>query len=383
MSKSGAGAGGKVPFVDLQGQAQLYRDEWRQAIQGVLDSGRFIGGEEVKSFEREFSSYVGTKFGIGTGSGADALRLALLALGVGPGDEVVTVSHTFVASADCIVHVGAKPVFVDIDPETYTMDPKALEKAISPKVRAVLPVHLYGQSADVDAILEICRKHGLPMVEDAAQAHGARYRGRPCGSMGSLSCFSFYPSKNLGALGDGGFVATSDAELAEKVRLLHEYGQVEKYRHVLVGFNSRLDALHAAVLRRKLTHLDAWNNARRRAAERYARALQGIPGVSPPSEAPHRQHIYHVYAVRTPHRADLQSWLGKQEIETGIHYPIPVHMQPAYTKVDWRAGDLKESVRASQEVLSLPMYPEISDEQVDRVCRSVSEWARHPLQASG
>lgn len=360
----------------------MYREEWLEAIQGVLDSGRSIGGEDVKNFEREFSSYVGTKFGVGTGSGADALRLALLALGVGPGDEVVTVSHTFVASADCIVHVGAKPVFVDIDPETYTLDPKALERALSPKVRAVLPVHLYGQAADMDPILEVCRKHSIPVVEDAAQAHGASYRGRACGSMGAISCFSFYPSKNLGALGDGGFVATQDADLAEKVRLLHEYGQVEKYRHVLVGFNSRLDALHAAVLRRKLTHLDSWNNARRRAADRYARHLEGVAGVGVPIEKPERKHIYHVYAVRTPHRPELQSWLGKQEIETGIHYPIPVHMQPAYTKVNWRAGELKESVRASQEVLSLPMFPEINDDQVDRVSQAVSEWARHAPPAS-
>lgn len=382
MSASKGPSGSRIPFVDLQEQNRLHADEWMDAVRSVITSGRFIGGDEVRAFEREFTSYIGAKYGVGTGSGADALRLALLALGVGPGDEVATVSHSFVATADCIVHAGARPVFVDIDPVTYTMDPSQLQKLMGPKVKAILPVHLYGQPADMDPILEISKKWNVPVVEDAAQAHGSSYRGRPCGSMGLISCFSFYPSKNLGAFGDGGFAATQDPELAEKIRALHEYGQVEKYKHSLVGFNSRLDALHAAVLRRKLRYLDGWNEARRRAAKLYSKGMQGLEGISPPVEAEERKHIYHVYAVRSAHRSSLQSWLTQHGVETGIHYPIPIHMQPAYSRVNWRAGELARSVAASLEVLSLPMFPEITPEQVERVCDSLRTWSRAPSTAA-
>lgn len=359
----------KISFVDLPRQNQLHAQEWQEAINGVIASGRFIGGEEVRSFEKEFAQYVGCREGVGVASGCDALRLSLLAMGVRPGDEVATVSHTFVATADAIVNVGAIPVFVDVDPLTMTMDPEQLRRLMSPKVKVILPVHLYGQSADMDPILEIAAHHGAQVLEDAAQAHGAAYRGRPCGSMGVASCFSFYPAKNLGAFGDGGFVATQDPALAEKLRLLREYGQVEKYRHTLVGYNSRLDALHAAVLRRKLRHLTAWNDARRRAAELYHEHLRNVAGLVLPQEAPGRRHVWHVYGVRTPRRDRLREHLAAKGIESGVHYPIPVHLQPSYANVPFRAGGLARSEEIANQELSLPMFPEIRDDEVAAVAK--------------
>jgi dTDP-4-amino-4,6-dideoxygalactose transaminase len=361
----------RVAFVDLDRQNQRYLNEWRVALDRVIESGRFIGGEEVRHFEEEFSGYVGCRYGIGVGSGSDALRLALMSLGVGPGDEVATVSHTFVATADAIVQVGAKPVFVDIDPRTYTMNPDSLSALMSPSVKVVLPVHLYGQCSDMEPILEIARSHGAEVVEDAAQAHGAAYRSRPAGSMGKVSCFSFYPSKNLGAFGDGGFLATNDSELASRLRLLREYGQVEKYRHTLVGYNSRLDAIQAALLRVKLRHLDSWNDARRSAAELYRRRLGSKTSIGVPSEATGNRHIYHIYAVSVPKRDEVRVKLSQLGIETGIHYPIPVHLQPSYLRVSYRSGPLDNTSAAATSLLSLPMFPEITEDEVDWVSQGL------------
>jgi dTDP-4-amino-4,6-dideoxygalactose transaminase len=367
----------KVPFVDLSTQFREHAQEWMGAAEAVAESGRFIGGPEVASFEAEFARFSGCKFGVGVASGTDALRLALLALGIGPGDEVVTVSHTFVASSDAIVHAGARPVFVDIDPDTYTMDPIQLKDALGPKVKAVIPVHLYGQSADMAGIMELCKKRGIPVLEDAAQAHGAAFRDQRCGSVGAAGCFSFYPAKNLGAWGDGGMVTTNDEDLADKVRLLREYGRTtDKYRHALVGWNSRLDALQAAVMRLKLRHLDSWNNARRRIAARYRRRLDGVPGLTLPREGKGRRHIYHLYVVRARGRESLQKHLERRGIETGIHYPIPVHLQPSYQRVHFKAGPLRTTERVAKEILSLPMYPELPPASVDFVAQQVAQWAK-------
>lgn len=367
---------GHIPFVDLVGQNAHYGEEWMRAVSSVIESGRFVGGEEVTAFEREFASFCGCRYGIGTASGSDALRLALLALGVGRGDEVITVSHTFVSTADAIVHAGATPVFVDVDPETYTMDTSQLDALLGPEVKAVIPVHLYGQSADMAPILELCEDRAVPVVEDAAQAHGASYDSRPCGSMGQLACFSFYPSKNLGAFGDGGFITTNDMEVADRLRLLREYGQSKKYHHKLVGFNSRLDAIQAAVLRRKLVHLNDWNQARRRLARQYDDRLQEVKTVLTPYEAEGRRHVYHIYTIRTRHRDRLREWLSRNGIETGIHYPVPVHLQGAYAKVPYRALSLDRTTSACREILSLPMYPELTEEEVDTVCDTVAGEAR-------
>lgn len=358
------GSSRRIPFVDLRRQTELHSSEWQDAIRNVLHSGRFIGGDELSTFEREFASYVGCSEGVGVASGSDAIRLTLLAMGVGPGDEVATVSHTFVSTVDSIIHCGAKPVFVDIEPASMNMDPVALEQVMSPKVKVVLPVHLYGQSADMDPILEIASKHGARVLEDAAQAHGAAYKGKPCGSMGDASCFSFYPAKNLGALGDGGFVATRNTGISEKVRLLREYGQRQKYNHTLIGFNSRLDSLQAAILMRKLHYLREWNEARRRAARIYHEALDSIPGITLPEEMDGRRHVWHLYSIRSPRRNYLRDRLTAENIESGVHYPVPVHLQPSYAAIRYRSGKLDCTVETANTQLSLPMFPEITDEEL-------------------
>lgn len=366
----------QIPFVDLKRQYRQHRSEWLGALTRVAESGRYIGGEEVAAFEKEFAHYCGTAFAVGTGSGSDALRLALLALKIGPGDEVVTVSHTFVATVDAIVHVGATPVFVDIDPVTYTLDPKQLKAALGPRVKAVLPVHLYGLSADMAPILETCEAAAVPVLEDAAQAHGATYQGRACGSMGKAACFSFYPSKNLGAFGDAGIVATSDGELADQLRLLRQYGEAEKYNHKIVGFNSRLDALQAAVLRTKLPHLDAWNERRREIAALYDATLGEIPGIGTPTTPEGRRHIYHIYGIRAQRRYALQQFLTNRGVEVGIHYPTPVHRQPSYREIRTRSLDLSATVAVAKQELSLPMFPELTRPEVETVCRLISDWAQ-------
>ena len=359
-----------VPFFDLDLQHSYLADELNEAIQRVMSRGWFILGEEVESFEAEFATYCGVKHCVGVGSGTDALSLAIEACGIGLGDEVITVSHTFIGTAVAISRTKAKPVFVDIDPASYTMDPEQTARAITPRTKALLPVHLYGQCADMDPLVELAREHNLWVIEDACQAHGAIYKGQRAGSMGHLSCFSFYPSKNLGACGDGGAVTTNDQELAERLRLLRNYGQKRKYHHESMGYNSRLDELQAAVLKVKLRHLDEWNQARRKHAQYYTTLLEGYD-LACPYEASHGSPVYHLYVVRSPRREQLRNFLEKRGIDTQIHYPIPVHLQKIYASLGYSRGSLTATESIAAEVISLPMYPELTEEKIELVCEAV------------
>ncbi len=355
-----------IPFVDLKAQYRQIRPEIMVAVDDVLESAHYVLGPQVEAFESEFAAYCQTAQAIGVNSGTSALHLALLAAGVGPGDEVITVSFTFVATAAAVGYTGATPVFVDVDPVTLTMDPALIERAITPRTKAILPVHLYGQPADMDPILEIARRRGLVVIEDAAQAHGAEYKGRRAGSLGHLGCFSFYPGKNLGAYGEGGAVTTNDSQYAHAVRLLRDWGAEQKYHHVLKGYNYRLEALQGAILRVKLRYLEAWTEARRSHARRYDALFAGS-GFTLPGTLPDARHVYHIYAVRTAERDRLQAALQAQDIQTGIHYPIPVHLQPSYAELGYRPGDLPHSERAARETLSLPMFAELTPEQCEQV----------------
>jgi dTDP-4-amino-4,6-dideoxygalactose transaminase len=363
-----------IPIFDLKDQYHAIKDEINEAVARVLESGWFILGQEVEAFEKEFSAYCGLSHGIGVGSGTEALHLALLACGVGPGDEVITVPHTAVATVAAIGLTGARPVFVDIDPASYTMIPDQLESRLTAQTRAVVPVHLYGQAADLDPILEIAQRRGLTVVEDCAQAHGAEYKGRRVGSFGRVACFSFYPTKNLGAYGDGGMVVTDDGALAQRVRLLRQYGWEKRYVSSLRGLNSRLDEIQAAILRVKLGHLDGWNEARRARARLYGELLAGS-GVVTPTEMDYGRHIYHLYVVRCPHRAhrdELKSYLAEHGVSTAIHYPVPIHLQGAYRVLGYRRGDFSVTEACADEILSLPMYPELREDEV----REVSDLVR-------
>lgn len=359
-----------IPYADLKTQYRSIKPEIDAAVLRVLDSTQFILGEEVAAFEREFAAYCGTAEAIGVNSGTSALHLALLAAGVGPGDEVITVPFTFVATAAAIVYSGAKPVFVDVDPETFTMAPAEIERAISPRTKAIVPVHLYGHAADMDPILDIARRRGLVVIEDAAQAHGATYKGRPCGSMGVMAAFSFYPGKNLGAYGEGGAVVTSDPQLAKKIRVMRSWGEERRYEHSVKGFNYRMDGIQGAILRVKLRHLEAWTENRRARAADYARAFAGS-GIATPIERPQCRHVYHVYALRLPNRDATRAALQAADIQTGIHYPIPVHLQPAHSDLGYRRGDFPVSEEVALQVLSLPMFPEMTTEQVQQVAAGV------------
>lgn len=359
-----------IPFVDLRAQHQSIKAEVEAAIAGVLASCQFTLGPEVEAFEEEFAAFCGRRYGVGVNTGTSALHLALLAAGVGPGDEVITSPFTFVATAAAIHYTGARPVFVDIDPQFYTLDPARLEAAITPRTRAIIPVHLYGQTADMAPILEIARRRGLTVIEDACQAHGAEYRGRRAGAMGEMGCFSFYPGKNLGACGEGGMVVTDDPDLARSLRMYRDWGAETKYHHVLKGYNYRLEALQAAVLRVKLRRLEAWTEARRAAARRYADLLAEGP-VAAPAERADGRHVYHVYAIRTGARAALQAGLSARGVQTGIHYPFPVHLLPAYADLGHVAGDFPHAERAAAEELSLPMYPELSGDAQAQVVEAL------------
>ncbi len=361
-----------IPFLDLKAQYATIKDDIQSAVNATLASTQVILGKEVAAFEEEFASYSGGKFGIGVNSGTSALHLALLAAGVGAGDEVITVSCTFVATVAAIDYTGARPVFVDVDPRTLNMDVSQVEAAITDRTKVILPVHLHGQPADLDPILAIARRHKLVVIEDAAQAHGAEYKGRRVGSIGDLGCFSFYPGKNLGACGEGGMVVTNNEEYAHTIRMLRDWGQERKYHHVLKGFNYRMEGVQGAVLRVKLRHLDAWTEARRRHAA-YYNELLADSGVKMPEEMPYVRHVYHVYAVRTAARDKLQDALQAREIQTGIHYPIPVHLQKAYEEFGYGAGDLPVTEKAAAELLSLPMFPELQDAQIETVCNAVRE----------
>jgi dTDP-4-amino-4,6-dideoxygalactose transaminase len=361
-----------IPFLDLKAQYKPIKEDILQAVNRVLDTGQYILGEEVAAFETEFASYVGAQHGVALNSGTSALHLALLAAGVGRGDEVITVPFTFVATVAAICYTGAQPVFVDIDPKSFTMDTTQLEAAITPRTKAILPVHIYGQSADMDPILAIARKHGLIVIEDAAQAHGAEYKGKRVGSLGSLGCFSFYPGKNLGAYGEGGMVVTNDAQHAEKMRMLRDGGQARKYHHVLRGYNYRMEGLQGAILRVKLRHLDAWTEGRRSRAVEYDRCLKNADVVRP-VEMPYARHVYHIYAVRSADRTELQRALQNNGVQTGIHYPIPVHLQDGYRDLGYVAGEFPQTERAAREVLSLPMFSELSNMQVEMVSAAVHQ----------
>ena len=359
-----------IPFIDLKAQYRSIKEEVNAAIQGILDSCQFTLGSEVLAFEQEFAAYCNAKHGVGVNTGTSALHLALLAAGVGAGDEVITVPFTFVATVSAIEYTGATPVLVDIDPQTFTMDVKALEAAITEKTKAIIPVHLYGQPADMDPILDIAKRHGLVVIEDACQAHGAEYKGRRAGSMGDLGCFSFYPGKNLGAYGEGGIVVTGNPEYARKIRMLRDWGAEKKYQHVLKGFNFRLEGLQGAVLRVKLRYLEGWTHARRAAAARYDALFAGH-GIATPMAMACARHVYHLYVVRTTHRQVWQDALAAQGIQTGIHYPTPVHLLPAFADLGYRRGQFPHSEQASNEVLSLPMFPELTEAQCEEVARAV------------
>ena len=362
----------KVPYLDLKAQYQSIKPEIDAAIARVLESCQFVLGPEVAAFEQDFAAYCGTTECIALNSGTSALHLALLAAGVGPGDEVVTVPFTFVASVAAVTYTGARPVLVDIDPRSFTMDPAAVEAAITPRTKAILPVHLYGQSADMDPIMEVARRHGLVVIEDAAQAHGARYKGRPVGSIGDMGCFSFYPGKNLGAYGEGGAVTTSNAEYARTIRMLRDWGQDRKYHHQLRGFNYRMEGFQGAILRVKLRHLERWTEARRKVVNLYNELLADS-GVETPAEMPWGRHVYHVYTLRTDDRDGLQASLLTEGIQTGIHYPVPVHLQPAYADLGYGRGAFPHAETAAEQVLSLPLYPELSAQSVAEVAGAVKK----------
>jgi dTDP-4-amino-4,6-dideoxygalactose transaminase len=353
-----------IPFVDLKAQYHSVREEVHAAINKVLESTQFVLGDEVAQFEKEFATYGEAQYGIAVSSGTSALHLALLAAGIGPGDEVITVPFTFVATVAAICYAGATPVFADIEPRSFTIDVNRIESLISPRTKAILPVHLYGQPADMDAILDMARRYKLIVIEDAAQAHGAEYKGRRIGGIGDLSCFSFYPGKNLGAFGEGGMVLTNNPDYARSIRMLRDWGQESKYDHKLKGYNYRMDGIQGAILRVKLRHLEDWTAARRTHAFHY-RQMLGDSGLLLPEEMSYARHVYHIYAIRTPHRDKVQKQLHVHGIQTGIHYPIPVHMQAAYADLGYSAGDFPHTERAAEEVLSLPMFAELSEKQIE------------------
>jgi dTDP-4-amino-4,6-dideoxygalactose transaminase len=355
-----------IPFVDLKAQYFSIKDEIDTAVLKVLDSTQFILGDEVATFEKEFATYCGSNHGIAVNTGTSALHLALLAAGIGPGDEVITTPFTFVATVAAIYYTGAKPVFVDIDPVSYTIDVKQIEKAITERTKAILPVHLYGQPADMDPILEIARRYGLTVIEDAAQAHRAEYKGRRAGSIGDMGCFSFYPGKNLGAYGEGGMVVTNNPEYAHTMRMLRDWGQERRYHHVLKGYNYRMDGIQGAILRVKLRYLDQWTEARRSHAAQYDGLLANT-GLKTPVVMPYSHHVYHIYALRSHQRDSLQQMLHEWGIQTGIHYPIPVHLQVAYSELGYKSGDFPHSELAAREVFSLPMYAELTTAQIHTV----------------
>ncbi|MFI5364859.1 MAG: DegT/DnrJ/EryC1/StrS family aminotransferase [Candidatus Binatia bacterium] len=355
-----------VPLVDLKAQYAAIQPEVDAAIQRVLCSAAFILGREVERFEDAFAAYCGVRHAVGVASGTAALHLALLACGVGPGDEVITSPHTFIATAEAVSHAGARPVFVDIDPVSYNLDPSRIDAAIGPRTKAIIPVHLYGNPADMEPVLAIARRRGLHVIEDAAQAHGAAYRGRRAGTFGAAACFSFYPGKNLGAYGDGGAVVTDNPEIAARVRMLRDHGRRDKYVHETVGYGDRLDAIHAAVLGAKLAHLDRWNQQRRQAARRYCELLADSR-VRLPVTAPDAEPVYHLFVVRVAERDRTLQALHQRGIGAGVHYPIPLHLQPAYAFLGLQPGSFPHAEQAAREVLSLPLYPEITDEQLTEV----------------
>jgi dTDP-4-amino-4,6-dideoxygalactose transaminase len=361
-----------IPFLDLRAQYRQIKPEIDVAINRVIDGAQFVLGPEVVAFEERFADYCNTKYCIAVNSGTSALHLALLAAGVGPGDEVITVSMTFVATAAAILYCGAKPVFVDIDPETWTMDPKLIEASITPFTKAILPVHLHGLMTDMDPIIEVARRNELVVIEDAAQSHGAEYKGRRAGSIGDIGCFSFYPGKNLGAYGEGGAVVSNNAELERRIALLRDWGQVSKYQHVVPGYNYRMDAIQAAVLKVKIDYIETWTEGRRCVAAQYDRLLAN-GRFRWPASPPFSRHVYHVYAIRLVNRDRVKTALDAAGIGTSIHYPIPVHLQKAYADLGYRRGDFPVTEAAADQFLSLPIYAELQSGQVTTVVQELEE----------
>jgi len=372
----------RVQFVDLQAQYRALEPELHAAMRRVLERSDYILGDDVKCFEQEFATFCRAPHCVGVANGTDALHLALLACGVGAGDEVITCTHTFIATVLAIHQVGARPVLVDCDPLTYTIDPQAVARAITQRTKALLPVHLYGQPADMDPLADLAREHRLWLIEDACQAHGAEYKGRRCGTLGDIAAFSFYPGKNLGAYGDGGAVTTTRDDLADRVRLLRNYGQRVKYEHTCKGFNSRLDTLQAAILRVKLRGLEAANQSRRRAAARYDTLLADC-GLATPARAGYAEHVYHLYVVQAPDRETLQGRLDAANIAHGIHYPVPVHLQPAFADLGYQPGRFPVAETLAPRIVSLPMFPELTDAQIERVAAAARRPTRQPGRLHG
>ncbi|HXM29234.1 MAG TPA: DegT/DnrJ/EryC1/StrS family aminotransferase [Chthoniobacterales bacterium] len=361
----------KVPFLDLKSHHAPMLDEINGAIREVVESSAFAGGPFVERFEEDFAAYCNASHAVGVGSGTDALWLVLLALGVGPGDEVITVPNTFMATAEAITYCGARPVFVDVDERTYTMDPTMVEKAITPRTKAIIPVHLFGQPADMDPIAELARRHGLFVVEDAAQAHGAEYNGRRVGTLADAACFSFYPGKNLGAFGEAGAVVTNNPELQDKIRILRDHGQARKYHHTLVGWNCRMDGIQAAILRIKLGYLEKGNLLRRAHACRYDHAFEDVETVAIPTHAAYARHVYHIYAIRVQDRDHIMQCFAEEGIGCGVHYPIPIHLQDAYRGLGYEQGVFPVAERCAKEFVSLPMFPELTEHQLETVIQGV------------
>jgi dTDP-4-amino-4,6-dideoxygalactose transaminase len=366
-------SGTRVPLIDLASHHAPLREEFDRAIAEVIDLGAFAGGPFVERFEKAFATYCGCDHAVGVGSGTEALWLSLLACGVGPGDEVITVPNTFMATAEAITYCGARPVFADVDEETYTMEPAGLEAALSSRTKAIIPVHLFGQPADMDPILEFARAHNLFVIEDAAQAHGARYKGGRVGGFGQLGCFSFYPGKNLGAFGEAGAVVTNDENLYDRIRILRDHGQVRKYHHTEVGWNCRMDGLQAAILSIKLKHLDRGNALRRQHAALYDEAFASIDDIKTPTVATYAEHVYHIYAVRVEDREHAAWLLGKKGIEFGIHYPVPIHRQKAYQFLGYDIGSFPVAETAAHQLISLPMFPELTKPQIEMVGYALKE----------
>jgi dTDP-4-amino-4,6-dideoxygalactose transaminase len=361
-----------IPLVDLKKQYQGLKDEILNEVAQALDGMQLFLGKNVQAIEADFAAYCGAKFGIGVGSGTDALHIALRACGIGPGDEVITVAHTFIATTEAIILAGAKPVFVDINPETYNIDTAQIKKKINGHTKAILPVHLYGQPADMEPIWKLAKAHNLRVIEDSCQGHGAEYKGKRTGSLGDIGCFSFYFTKNLGAYGEAGIITTSDPELAKQCRILRDHGQDAKYYHAVMGVNGRLDEIQAAILKVKLPHLDEWIEKRRNIAKAYE---AGLPGeLIKPGEMPGAKHVYHLYVIRTPERDRLKEFLDSKGIASGMHYPVPVHLQDAWRRYGGGEYSLPVTEKITKEILSLPIYPELGEEEIDHICGCVREF---------
>jgi dTDP-4-amino-4,6-dideoxygalactose transaminase len=371
----------RVPFVDIAAQQRVVEAEVAAAVGEVLPAAQFILGPQVAAFERAFADFVETRHAVGVSSGLDALRLALLALDVGQGDEIILPVNTYIATALAVSAIGARPVLVDCDRHTYQLAVEQVEAAVTPRTKAVIPVHLTGQAADMDPLLAVADRHGLHVIEDAAQAHGARYGGRPCGSVGALGCFSFYPSKNLGACGDAGMVVTGDAALAERVRRLRNYGQTAKYRHTEQGLNARLDTIQAAILLAKLGRLTGWNQARAVHAQAYRDRLDGVGDLAFQHPASSSTHVWHLFVVETERRDALRDHLAAAGVQTGIHYPVPLHLQGAYAGLGHKRGDFPQAELLADRMLSLPMYPELTEEQVDLVTGEIEQFFQEAGQS--